>query len=88
MLLTRTEHPGHKKTIQELTGKIHGARTSTARPSAATSSSREAQAAQENVFDYVEGKSDKRASVTRVPMNFVGDRLAFVREFVEKEREQ
>ena len=48
-----------------------------------------AQAAQENVFDYVEGKSQTKGErVTESSRNFVGDCLAFVREFVEKEREQ
>ena len=50
---------------------------------------KEAQAAQENVFDYVEGKSQTKGErVTESSRNFVGDCLAFVREFVEKEREQ
>ena len=49
----------------------------------------QAQAAQENVFDYVEGKSQTKGErVTESSRNFVGDCLAFVREFVEKEREQ
>ena len=44
---------------------------------------------QENVFDYVEGKSQTKGErVTESSRNFVGDCLAFVKEFVEKEREQ
>ena len=91
VLLTRTERTRVTKTIQELTGKIAeymGADVyrTTIRSNVII---KEAQAAQENVFDYVEGKSQTKGErVTESSRNFVGDCLAFVREFVEKEREQ
>ena len=91
MLLTRTERTRVTKTIQELTGKIAeymGADVyrTTIRSNVII---KEAQAAQENVFDYVEGKSQTKGErVTESSRNFVGDCLAFVMEFVEKEREQ
>ena len=91
VLLTRTERTRVTKTIQELTGKIAeymGADVyrTTIRSNVII---KEAQAAQENVFDYVEGKSQTKGErVTESSRNFVGDCLAFVKEFVEKEREQ
>ena len=88
VLLTRTERTRVTKTIQELTGKIAeymGADVyrTTIRSNVIIKE------AQENVFDYVEGKSQTKGErVTESSRNFVGDCLAFVREFVEKEREQ
>ena len=48
---------------------------------------KEAQAAQENVFDYIERKAQTPGErVSESSRNFVNDCLEFVKEFVEKER--
>jgi putative transposase len=50
---------------------------------------KEAQAVQENVFDYIESKAQTKGErVSEASRNFVNDCLNFVKEFVEKEREQ
>ena len=50
---------------------------------------KEAQAVQENVFDYIEHKSHTPGErVSESSKSFINDCLSFIREFVEKEREQ
>ena len=91
VLLTRTERTRVTKTIQELTGKIAeymGADVyrTTIRSNVII---KEAQAVQENVFDYIESKAQTKGErVSEASRNFVNDCLNFVKEFVEKEREQ
>ena len=89
VLLTRTERTRVTKTIQELTGKIAEYMGADVYRTTIRSNVIIKEAPQENVFDYVEGKSQTKGErVTESSRNFVGDCLAFVKEFVEKEREQ
>ena len=91
MLLTRTERTKVTRTIQELTEKIAeymGADVyrTTIRNNVII---KEAQAVQENVFDYIESKAQTKGErVSEASRNFVTDCLHFVKEFVEKERKQ
>ena len=91
VLLTRTERTKVTRTIQELTERIAeymGAEVyrTTIRNNVIV---KEAQAVQENVFDYIEHKSHTPGErVSESSKSFINDCLSFIREFVEKEREQ
>lgn len=89
VLLTRTERTRVTRTIQELTEKIAAYMGAPVYRTAIRSNViiKEAQAAQENVFDYIERKAQTPGErVSESSRNFVNDCLEFVKEFVEKER--
>ena len=91
VLLTRTERTRVTKTIQELTEKIADYMGADVYRTTIRSNViiKEAQAVQENVFDYIESKAQTKGErVSEASRNFVNDCLNFVKEFVEKEREQ
>ena len=91
VLLTRTERTRVTKTIQELTGKIANYMGADVYRTTIRSNViiKEAQAVQENVFDYIDSKAQTKGErVSEASRNFVNDCLNFVKEFVEKEREQ
>ena len=91
VLLTRTERTRVTKTIQELTEKIADYMGADVYRTTIRSNViiKEAQAVQENVFDYIESKTQTKGErVSEASRNFVNDCLNFVKEFVEKEREQ
>ena len=91
LLLTRTERTRVTKTIQELTEKIADYMGADVYRTTIRSNViiKEAQAVQENVFDYIESKAQTKGErVSEASRNFVNDCLNFVKEFVEKEREQ
>ena len=91
VLLTRTERTRVTRTIQELTEKIADYMGADVYRTTIRSNViiKEAQAVQENVFDYIESKAQTKGErVSEASRNFVNDCLNFVKEFVEKEREQ
>ena len=84
VLLTRTERTRVTRTIQELTEKIADYMGADVYRTTIRS-----KAMQENVFDYIESKAQTKGErVSEASRNFVNDCLNFVKEFVEKEREQ
>ena len=91
VLLTRTERTRVTRTIQELTEKIADYMGADVYRTTIRSNViiKEAQAVQENVFDYIESKAQTKGErVSEASRNFVNDCLNFVKEFVENEREQ
>ena len=66
-----------------------GAEPSAIRELFAYGLARKAEIGEENVFDYIESKAQTKGErVSEASRNFVNDCLNFVKEFVEKEREQ